>query len=988
MCQRFFNRGFSTALAGATLAVLLGACGGGGGSSGGSTPQSTPSPPTASFTASPTDGLAPLAVSFDASASRDPDGTVTDYQWNFGDDSEAGGGPTTSHTYEDTGQFTVTLTVTDDDGQSDSTTRTVRVRGATVSGVIRVAAGSGVDSDVNDQFTTPVGNNSFGAAQPVGNPLRLGGFVNIAGSGAEDGNFTVSGDPEDYYFVDLEGGERIVLSIGDPSADLDLELFNDASPPELVDASISPTPEEDAPEDFTEDVTAPDEPGGYFVRVVAASGASNYVLSISSDSQPAGVRRRAKRLTDPFVPDELLMTAGAREPVRRYRIERARGGRHHNVVRADRASGATDMRVSRVQAAPGSRMSPALRARYRTLLAARDANRDAQTGTAEVNVLRQPLRVPNDDFYDFQWHYPAIELEQAWDLTTGAEPGNPQVVVAVVDTGVLLGHPDLQNQFLRDDNGQVVGFDFIQDAARANDGDGLDPNPDDPGDDGRGPGSGTFHGTHVAGTVAADSSNGIGVAGVSWEARLMPLRALGIDGGTTFDVMQAVRYAAGLSNISGTRPPRRADIINLSLGSDFYSETEQATLNEVRAAGVFVVASAGNGNSNVPSYPAAYDGVLSVAASTITDAQAPYSNFGATIDLAAPGGDFGTDADNNQRPDGVLSTLGNQTEDGIDFVAGFLQGTSMAAPHVSGVIALMKAVYPGLSPGEFEALLESGSLTDEAGAPGRDDQFGWGIVNARKAVETAVASGGGSSGPALTLSTGTLNFQAFTRELEFTVDLLGDESVNVTVTTDEPWVSAAQSTPSADGLGQYLVTVERADLTPDRYSATITIEADNVDVTTRTISVLMEVARTDVDADAGQHFVILVDPDGEESLAAQIVNAVNGEYTFSLRDVPPGEYRLFAGTDLDNDNFICDGGEACGAYPSLSSPAIISVDARQQPDINDLSFVSEFRTTATTTQAAASAAAARNSGVRITKPASTPAENSQEPTTERPHEQR
>ncbi|MDZ7670596.1 MAG: hypothetical protein U5Q16_14680 [Gammaproteobacteria bacterium] len=267
----------------------------------------------------------------------------------------------------------------------------------------------------------------------------------------------------------------------------------------------------------------------------------------------------------------------------------------------------------------------------------------------------------------------------------------------------------------------------------------------------------------------------------------------------------------------------------------------------------------------------------------------------------------------------------------------------------------------------------------------RDDEFGWGIINARKAVETALASGDGTAGPALSLSTGTLNFQVFTRELEFTVDLLGDEPVNVTVTTDEPWVNATQPTPTADGLGQYRVNVERAGLTPDRYSATITIDADDPAVLTRTISVLMEVASTDVDADAGQHYVILVDPEGEESLSAQIVTAVNGEYTFSLRDVPPGEYRLFAGTDLDNDNFICDGGEACGAFPSLSSPAIISVDARQQAELSEQDFVSEFRTTATTTAAGASAADFRDDGLRVSK---APAGETDDATTERVHEQR
>jgi serine protease len=411
----------------------------------------------------------------------------------------------------------------------------------------------------------------------------------------------------------------------------------------------------------------------------------------------------------------------------------------------------------------------------------------------------------------------------------------------------------------------------------------------------------------------------------------------------------------------------------MSLGSDFYSETEQATLNEVRSRGIFVVASAGNGNSDVPRYPAAYDGVLSVSATTITGTRAPYSSFGPSIDLAAPGGDARFDLDDNGQPDGVVSTLGEQSDDAIDFGYAILQGTSMAAPHVSGVIALMKAIYPELTPGQFDALLQAGALTDDAGAPGRDDAFGWGIINARKAVEAALSGSGGVVSPALSVSSGTLNFQSFTRDLEFSIGLLGEGPAVVTVTVDVPWLTVSQITPSTDGLGQYQATVDRAGLPADRYTATIHITTDNPAIADRTINVLMTVAAADVDADAGQHYVVLVSRDGNESLAAQIVNAVDGEYTFALRDVPPGEYRLFAGTDLDNDGFICDGGEACGAFPSLSSPAIISVDARQQAQLEGLSFLSEFRTTATTTSGARASTdtdtSSATSGLQVDKPA-------------------
>lgn len=939
------SRRAGTATLTALTALLLGACGGGSGSGGsGSSQAPANQAPTAAFTLSVAEGFAPLAVSVDASPSRDPDGTISSYLWTFGDDAEAAGARAT-HTYTDTGTFSVRLEVIDDQGRSATAVRSVRVRGATVSGTIRIAAGSAVDSDVNDRLTSPVGNNAFATAQAIPAPLRLGGFVNTPGSGAEDGNFAVTGDPDDFYFVTLDGDEQILLSIGDPSADLDLELYSDASPPELLDASVSV--------DATEDLTAP-APGNYFVRVLAVSGASNYVLGIEprdlSGTAGALLRpvRTAKRLSDPFVAGELLLAgdpaAGGR-PFGRFALEPRTG--HLRLRRLSHTPGAAGPDHNRrlpaipdVRAAEGAVMSPAQRRRYRTLQAVRELARAAPDAAAEVNVLRRAQRQPDDEFYSLQWHYGAISLEQAWDLTTGQEPGSPEVVVAVVDTGVLLGHPDLTDRLLRDDDGRVVGFDFIQDSDRANDGDGIDGNPDDPGDDAGGDGRGSFHGTHVAGTVAADSDNGIGVAGVSWGARIMPMRALGIDGGTTFDVMQAVRYAAGLPNVSGTVPPVRADIINLSLGSDFYSEAEQRTLNEVRAEGVFLVASAGNGATSVPNYPASYDGVVSVSASTRAGARAGYSNFGPFVDVAAPGGDGA---------DPVLSTLGEGGDGDIEFGAGYLAGTSMAAPHVAGVIALMKALDPALTPAQFDAMLQSDALTDDAGPAGRDDTFGWGIINANKAVQAAIGSAGGAVGAVLSVSTGTLNYQSFTRELDFSVSNLGSAPVTVAVEVEVPWLTVAAVDVDADGLGVYRASVDRSALADGPHQTEIRVQPDDPTVTARSITAALMVTSADVDADAGQHYVILVSPDENDSLAAEIVNAVDGEYTYTLRDVPPGEYRLFAGTDLDDDNFICDGGEACGAYPDLSSPQVLHVDAREQPELSDRSFSSEFRTTATTT---------------------------------------
>ena len=191
----------------------------------------------------------------------------------------------------------------------------------------------------------------------------------------------------------------------------------------------------------------------------------------------------------------------------------------------------------------------------------------SDVASAELNTILQPARVPSDPLYTLQWHYPMIRLPQAWDSTIGS----PSVVIAVVDTGVVLTHPDLQGQL-------VAGYDFISSASRARDGDGIDPDPSDPGDLALGTGASSFHGTHVAGTIGAASdrpTGEIGVAGVAWGARVMPIRVLGLQGGTNYDVLQGVRYAAGLPNDSGTVPAQPADVINLSLSGGGFSQVAQ-----------------------------------------------------------------------------------------------------------------------------------------------------------------------------------------------------------------------------------------------------------------------------------------------------------------------------------------------------------------------------------------------------------------------------
>ena len=291
---------------------------------------------------------------------------------------------------------------------------------------------------------------------------------------------------------------------------------------------------------------------------------------------------------------------------------------------------------------------------------------------------------PNDiPGYAIQrWHYQQIQLPGAWDITTGSTA----IRVAVVDTGVA-PHPELDSKL-------VDGRDLVSSATNQ-DGDGIDADPTDPGCTISG--GSVFHGTHVAGTIGARSNDGTGVAGVSWGARIMPVRVLDgcVGTGTTFDIMQGVRYAAGLSNDSGTLPSQRAAVINLSLGGSGPCDATIADLyTQVRAQGVVVVAAAGNDAASAPQTPASCPNVISVASVGPLRTRAPYSNFGPSIDVAAPGGDMRRDIDGDGNPDGIYSTHASGGGSNTTPTFELLQGTSMAAPHVAGVIALMLTRNP------------------------------------------------------------------------------------------------------------------------------------------------------------------------------------------------------------------------------------------------------------------------------------------------------
>ncbi|MEX2488743.1 MAG: S8 family serine peptidase, partial [Pseudomonadales bacterium] len=446
----------------------------------------------------------------------------------------------------------------------------------------------------------------------------------------------------------------------------------------------------------------------------------------------------------------------------------------------------------------------------------------------------------------------------------------------------------------------------------------------------------SFHGTHVAGTVAAQTDNEIGVSGAGWNTRVMPLRVLGKGGGTTTDVIQAIRYAAGLANDSDRLPDKPVDIINMSLGGGSFNQAEQDAIDAARAEGVIVIASAGNESNNTVTFPAGYDGVVGVSATTITNELAFYSNTGAGVDVAAPGGDTSTDLNGDGIADGVLSTLGDDSGSGAnpEFVYGMLAGTSMAAPHVAGVAALMRAEAPTMTPDQFDALLAAGEITDDRGAAGRDDSFGHGLINAQKAL---VAASGETLQEFIVVSPTTLNFGAVLEVLGLNIDNAGTNNATVNnVSTDAPWLTVTPQTIDESGAGIYELRADRSDLEDGNFRGEVLVETS---ANNSTVVVVMRVSELDVNADAGFHYIVLLDESGE-NVAQETAVAVDGRYEFQFDNVEAGRYELAAGSDTDNDQFICDAGEACGLFRTLDSPTTIELDE----DLSGLEFITGFRT--------------------------------------------
>lgn len=316
-------------------------------------------------------------------------------------------------------------------------------------------------------------------------------------------------------------------------------------------------------------------------------------------------------------------------------------------------------------------------------------SRDPAVEFAELNYAYQVINTPNDPRFGQQWAHQKVNSTAGWDLTTGSSG----IIISIIDTGVDLNHPDLAGKY-------VPGYDFVDNDAVPRDGFG--------------------HGTHVAGISGALTNNNVGVAGVDWGARIMPIRSLDNDGaGYSDDITDGINWSVA----------NGADIINMILGGPSYSSAMQNAVNAAHANGVLVVAAMGNARQagNPTQYPAAYNNVLAVSSTAPDDTYSYFSQYGAHNDVAAPGGEMSYLHD----PNGIMSALPTYavTLNGYGYNQGYdyLHGTSMAAPMVAGLAGLIWSLAPNLTPDQVQAAIEDTAV--DLGAGGWDPDYGHGRIN-------------------------------------------------------------------------------------------------------------------------------------------------------------------------------------------------------------------------------------------------------------------
>ncbi len=794
-----------------------------------------------------------------------------------------------------------------------------------LAGQIAIEAGSRVDQDTMDELSR-FGSQPASDSQVLPVNFILAGYVSGASGsygGVNGQNFSFRADPEDIFSVPMAEGEVLrLVSLGSRAGDPQLRLT-------LADGSGTNYADTDPVNGVAEVILGAGMPEQNYRVEVTASGSvpARYVLVKAVSAQLGSFSLDWPNYE--FSTEEAIVTLAPQAQGSAVALSA-------QTAVAARQLGDSDWLMRMPARATPSSAQPRS-ASDETLDWITELRKTPGVVSAVPNYRFTSTASPvNEKLYPLQWHYDLINGPVAWQL---APDGGVGVEVAVLDSGLFspsgtsAWHPDL--------NANVGGgFDFVDN----------DNYPEDPGSS---VGSSVFHGTHVAGTVGAvvqgtSNSTGQGIGGVAFNSTIVPVRVLGEGGtGSSDDLIAAVRWVTGQSGGG-----KKADVVNLSLGGlPRIQQLEDAIAFGVQQGMIFVGA-AGNSATSQQSFPAASAKVLAVSAVDAAGRLASYSNFGSWIDLAAPGGDASRDGNNDGRADVVWSTGAVEGPNGFEASYTPLQGTSMAAPHVAGVMALLKQQKSDRDYSAIRGLLEAGELTNYSGS--RSDQLGFGILDASKALQ--------ASGNVTVLSPSPSQVLLGNEtSLEQTVALnqIGDGQVDITSISAAPsWFTVTRNDLSDGTIALDVALVEPALEENVSYRDTVRVEYKTAQDVTRSldIPVIAQVLSDEFARTAGTHFVLLVsttpNEDGFFEAESQLaVDPENGSYSFrfkrddgvepkSLDEVAPGSYYLVAGSDIDGDGIICQPGEACAEYPVSGLREVITIEAGQE--LQNVSMTTSF----------------------------------------------
>ena len=807
-----------------------------------------------------------------------------------------------------------------------------------VSGTITVQRDSDIDLDLNSSSLL---NNELDDPQLIANPSTIGGYLSgYSGAYANASNTSFNQDTHDYFKVSLVKGQEIQISVfqADSSLDvieLELALFDEFEvKQETIDIN-----------EFSSNTLIVPADGLYTLSLGVSTLTSPllYTLSLSqSISSQALSVSDIKILSQDFIPGEILLklkkgktipatdntvksasstplkTASNNTDSIESLLEKLRQKETipniATVYQVQPSSKKPSIKIANYTEASAIKQLSLLEQKIQTLEMITQLNASGDVEFAEPNFIYHSAASKDDPRLSDQWNLSMLSAPAAWQLSSGQD-----VIVAVLDTGINATHEDLTN------NIHPGGYDFITDTKSSGDGNGFDGDPNDEGT--------SFHGSHVAGIIAAEADNMKGIAGLAYDAKIMPLRVLGVqDTGSSSDIAQAILYAAGLENTSGNS--LRADIINMSFGSEAQSATVKAALDKAYAQGLILIAAAGNIATDTAFYPAAFENVIGVGAVSNDKKRSSFSNFGINLDLVAPGGTGSGSATFDGFQDAILSTVGANNY--AEYI-----GTSMAAPHVSAVAALIKQLMPSLNGENFKAALDAGYLTQSLTTSTADinNFYGKGLIDAAKSVNWA--KGNVIMPGILSVYPTQFGFIGANTKAELSLTNPSDSVITITsIVEQESWleITAKDDVDDISKLGNYLVEVNLALASLGQGIITINYEIDNGPAQQQIINVFISRA-SQGDPSVGNLYVSLYKEEdilnGVYQQAYGIpATLTNGAYEYCFNYVEPGRYLLTASTDNDGDRLPFDKGEAVGSFPILSRPLFIEISTKPLVDMS------------------------------------------------------